>query len=206
MNFKLTTSKDLGAAASISTKAYLTAAASILTVESRHNAYIRAALKQSPFPQPFDAPLDFDEVYTLASAFITSCPSNNPAFLKNLPLKAFTALAASGSSPIKTGSKVLLTLAKPLNGEKTLYAAWAAVSGSTFTAAKCLGNNKYEVVVPAGFHGQSCEQHSLLLRFAEHLTDILLDVVLTTSRTDSSDGSIVAGPAIVEITGSDGKP
>jgi hypothetical protein len=155
--------EDLGAAASISTKAYLTAAASILTVESRHNAYIRAALKESPFAQPFDAPLDFDEVYTLASAFITSCPSNNPAFLKGLPVKAFTALSASGPSHIRTGSKVILTLAKPLkdnrghNDDRTLYAAWASVTGSKFTAAKCLSSGKYEVIVPAGFHGQSCK-------------------------------------------------
>jgi hypothetical protein len=146
----------LGAAASISTKAYLTAAASILTVESRHNAYLRAALKASPFAQPFDAPLDFDEVYTLASAFITSCPANQPAFLANLPLKAFTALSVTGPSPFKTGSTVTLTLAKPYNENKPLYAAWAAVTGSTFTAATCMGNGKYQVVVPAGFHGQSC--------------------------------------------------
>jgi hypothetical protein len=32
------------------------------------------------------------------------------------------------------------------------------------------------------------------------------DVVLTTKATDSSDGSIIAGPAIVEISGSNGKP
>jgi hypothetical protein len=127
-------------------------------VESRHNAYLRAALKASPFPQPFDAPLDFDEVYTLAAAFITSCPANNPPFLQNLPLKAFTALAVSSPSPIKTGSKVILTLAKVDKEEKMLYAAWAAVTGSTFTAAKCVGKGMYEVVVPAGFHGQSCKR------------------------------------------------
>jgi hypothetical protein len=150
----------LGAAASISTKAYLTAAASILTVESRHNAYLRAALKESPFAQPFDAPLDFDEIYTLASAFITSCPINNPTFLANLPLKAFTALSAMGTAPIKTGSTITLALAKSSSGydddKKTLYAAWAAVTGSAFTAAKWVGKGMYSVVVPAGFHGQSC--------------------------------------------------
>ena len=82
----------LGAAADIMSKNYLTAAGSILTVESRHSAYIRASLGESPFPSPFDVPLDFDEVYTLAAPFIVSCPSTNA----KLPVKVRQALAGVG--------------------------------------------------------------------------------------------------------------
>lgn len=68
-------------------KDYLTAAGSILTVEARHTSYIRASLSESPFPSPFDTPLDFNQVYSLASAFITG--GSSPV---KLPFMAFPTL------------------------------------------------------------------------------------------------------------------
>ena len=47
----------LGAAADITSKDYVTAAGSILTVEARHSSYLRSSLKESPFAQIFDTPL-----------------------------------------------------------------------------------------------------------------------------------------------------
>lgn len=93
-------------------KTYLTAAGSILTVEARHSSYLRSQLKEAPFPQPFDTPLDLDEVYSLASAFITSCPKSNPP----LPVKAFPAVSLdpSTSMPVKAGDAV--TLLTPVSG------------------------------------------------------------------------------------------
>ena len=87
-------------------KNYLTAAGSILTVESRHSAYIRDALAQSPFPSPFDVPLTYNEVYTLAAPFIRSCPESNPP----LPVKAFPTLTASPENPktINSGTEITL--------------------------------------------------------------------------------------------------
>lgn len=166
----------LGAAADIMSKTYLTAAGSILTVEARHSAYIRNVNKQSPFPQPFDAPLSLNEVYTLAAGFIKSCPAENPA----LPVKAFPSLSASSTaSPIKANSTVTLgTSGYKIEG--TVYAAFIAVTGPTFVDAKAV-NGGYEVKVPEGFAGQSY-------------------VVLTSCNTAATDDTIVAGPAIVEIS------
>jgi hypothetical protein len=91
----------LGAAAAIVNKSYLTVAGSILTVESRHSSYIRAALKESPFPKPFDTPLDFNDVYSLAAQFITGFAPGDPA----LPFKAFPAITLQPSKyPYTAGS------------------------------------------------------------------------------------------------------
>lgn len=83
----------LGAAAAIAEPGYLTAAGSILTVESRHSSYIRAALNKSPFPKAFDTPLDFNQVFSLAAQFITGFAPEDPS----LPFKAFPALAIQAS-------------------------------------------------------------------------------------------------------------
>jgi len=166
----------LGAAASIMSKGYLTAAGSILTVEARHSAYIRNSVGQSPFPQPFDDPLSLNEVYTLAAQFITVCPTDNPP----LPVKAFPVLTASSTdSLIKTGSKVTLTVKDKMFDYK-VYAAFITVTGPIFVDAHYI-NGAYEVVVPKGKAGQSY-------------------VVLTNCNTEATDDSIVAGPAIVEIS------
>ena len=92
----------LGAAQYIANKVYLTAAGSILTVEARHNTYLLGANKGDPVPAPFDTPLDFDEVYSLASAFIASCPASNPA----LPVMAFPALVVQGSNSVTAGEVI----------------------------------------------------------------------------------------------------
>jgi Ferritin-like domain len=141
----------LGAAADIMSKNYLTAAGSILTVEARHNAYIRAGLKELPFPQPFDAPLTFDDVYSLAAPFIVSCPSSNTP----LPVKAFPTLTASGPTPIVAGSTVTLaTKGYSLQGDGQLYAAFVTVTGPIFVPATATSGG-YSVTIPNGVNGQS---------------------------------------------------
>jgi hypothetical protein len=162
-------------------KDYLTAAGSILTVESRHSSYLRNALKESPFPQPFDTPLSINDVYTLAAGFITSCPSNNVA----LPVKAFPSLTLDPKTPkpVKAGSTVTLLTPKeirPIAGQRAFYAAFISVTGPTFVAATPVKGG-FSVKIPAGFNGQSY-------------------AVITRCDEAVSDDTTVAGPAIIEVS------
>ncbi|WWC86143.1 uncharacterized protein L201_001015 [Kwoniella dendrophila CBS 6074] len=91
----------LGAASSIVEKAYVTVAGSILTTEARHQAWLYSSVEKGPaWSGPEDTPLDFDEVYSIASAFIKSCPTSNPT----LPVKAFPALAIADDGSITTSA------------------------------------------------------------------------------------------------------
>lgn len=167
----------LGAAADIMSKTYLTAAGSILTVEARHSAYVRNTIGQAPFPAPFDNPLSYNQVYTLAAQFITACPSSNPP----LPVKAFPTLTASSKdTPIKEGSTVLLATKGHKAEGGQVYGAFITVTGPVFVDAKAVDGG-YEVVVPKGIAGQSY-------------------VVLTNCNTAATDDTIIAGPAIVEVS------
>ncbi|KAJ5204233.1 uncharacterized protein N7498_005112 [Penicillium cinerascens] len=168
----------LGAAASIANKDYLTAAGSILTVEARHSAYLRAALLEVPFPQPFDDPLDFDEVYTVASPFITSCPSSNG----KLPVKAFPSLTLTSTHAIVCGSKARLVAGSSFDDESlnNLYAAFITVTGPVWAPLTYKGDKTFSVTIPQGVAGQSY-------------------VVITKGKKHVTDDNIVAGPAIVEV-------
>ncbi|ESK93826.1 hypothetical protein Moror_13076 [Moniliophthora roreri MCA 2997] len=86
-----------GAAQFITDKAYLTVAASILSVESRHSSWVDGSVQgHNPWSGPFEVTLTPNQVFTLANGFIASCPSTNPP----LPAKANPTLALSeGACP-----------------------------------------------------------------------------------------------------------
>lgn len=173
----------LGAAAHIMNTTYLSAAGSILSVEARHSAYLRASLGQIPFAQPFDNPLDFNEVYTIASSFIASCPSSN----MKLPVKAFPSLTvASGdgkNAKMCTAGSIVQLMAgegfEKMNATD-VHAAFITANGPVWADTKNKADGKFMVTVPKGVAGQSY-------------------VVLTKENKQATDDSIVAGPAIIEV-------
>lgn len=166
----------LGAAAFIADKFALTAGGSIVTIEARHSSLIRAARGQDPLPQPFDVPLGFNEVFSLASAFIKACPASNPP----LPFKAFPGLAlVDAPATIKSGDKIKLVPAAQVD-PKDLNVAFITLTGPLF-AQTVYNGGRFEVVVPAGVNGQSY-------------------AVLVKGHEKVCDDTTVAGPVIVEIS------
>lgn len=170
----------LGAAALITNKDYLTAAGSILTVEARHDAFQRNSLHQSIAPQPFDTPLDFDQVYSLAAPFIKSCPASNPT----LPVKAFPSLTLQGAGPYPQGYKATFHVAAgTVLPAGQLYMAFPLVTGPVFQPVTMDKDGCLYATIPTGMAGPYGEAFA----------------ILTTSNSMLTDDNTVAGPAIVPV-------
>jgi len=93
----------LGAAPLVNSSDVLTAAATIVTVEARHQAFIRVASGAEPVPAAFDTPLGPRAVFTLAAQFISSCPDGS-----NLNIQAFPSIALQNPEQAAIGSNLKL--------------------------------------------------------------------------------------------------
>lgn len=124
----------------------------------------------------FGTPLGLNAVYTIASGFITECPSTNMA----LPVMAYPTLAASTGLPVAPG--VMLELLPSAMPNGTYYATF--VSGLDIIPVQPQGvaNGMVQAVVPEMISGQSY-------------------VFLTSDNSGNlTDSTILAGPAIIEVT------
>lgn len=77
-----------GAGLLVDSPALLEVAASILTVEARHDAFFRFGLGASPFPAPFDTALSAVWAFNIAELFVTYCPVYQPFI--DLPKLTYT--------------------------------------------------------------------------------------------------------------------
>ncbi|KAF7338580.1 Protein rds1 [Mycena venus] len=164
------TSAYTGAAQYITSKSYLTAAASVLATEARHASWVASAVnKFAGWSGALDVPLGLNEVYTIAAAFITSCPSTNPT----LPVEAFPTLTFT-TTPYSPGQTISLefTPSSAIAGN-ALYVAF--YTGLSVEYAKLEDN---QVLLPKDLRGQ-------------------VYAVVTTSNSAVNGSNTVAGPAIL---------
>ena len=166
----------LGAAADITSKAYLTAAGSILVTEALHQSTQRGAIGELPMANVFGTPMGLNAVYSIASGFIKSCPSTNVA----LPVMAYPALSYISGTPTAAGALVDLQPKTIPTGD--FYVTF--ISGLMMYPVKATSveNGMIMAEVPVGVEGQSY-------------------VFLTSDGTGVvDDTTILAGPAILEAT------
>jgi hypothetical protein len=166
----------LGAAGFITEKAYLTAAGSILVTEALHQSTERNAIGEIPMSNVFGTPMGLNAVFTIASAFIVSCPSTNAA----LPVMTYPALSTVASGPTAAGNQVALKATKAPGG--TFFATFVSGLNITPVAATISAEGIISATVPQGVEGQSY-------------------VFLTSDKSGNlTDANIIAGPAIIEAT------
>ncbi|CCF50364.1 related to stress response protein rds1p [Ustilago hordei] len=160
----------LGAAQNITNPSTLTAAGSILTVESRHKGtWVKSSVQfGDAFPRDLSTPLNFNQTYSLAAPLITSCPSTNPA----LPVKAFPAATISGD--VCGGKQVTINGDGVQPGQYVAFLAGLQVyyaqigDGNTVTVPEAVGYGRIYAVVS---------------RVGDSI----------------ADDNIVAGPAVIDI-------
>ncbi|KAF4633353.1 hypothetical protein G7Y89_g4762 [Cudoniella acicularis] len=166
----------LGAAADITSKAYLTAAGSILVTEALHASATRGAVGEIPMANVFGTPLGLNAVYTIASGFIVSCPSTNVA----LPVSAYPSLTLVSGAPSAPGAVVDLQPKTIPTG--SFFVTFVSGLDIIPVAPQSVANGMVMAVVPTMISGQSY-------------------AFLTTDNSGNlTDSNILAGPAIIEVT------
>lgn len=171
----------LGGAPLISDKSILSTAASILTIEARHQTIIRVASNMAAAPQPFDTALSPKQVFSLAAPFIKSCPTGS-----NLVLTAFPTLTMAGGA--SNGSVSAAAAGSTLNLQSS---ASSSVSFCAFTTGGEPGGTAFTAftagtgcVVPQGLAGVVYVN----LASADPPTGVLTDDI------------IVAGPMVMQVS------
>ena len=151
-----------------------TASAAILTVEARHDAYLRAGVGGSPFPTSFDTTLTATFAYNLAQMFIVHCPVQLPIIL--LPkLKLVAPAPQPHLQPAVLGGTVLTfnydpsTFFVKVDPTAPLFIAFInSVTNTTFIETTSCGTGCSTVPLPDGLGGAA---FAVLTTFSGGLTE-----------------------------------
>ena len=161
----------------VQSKDILAVAGSILVTEALHTSLERENVGLVGAANPQGTALGANEVFTLASAFIKSCPSTNAA----LPFKAFPPLGASSSN---YAPETIIILETPSTSDPgSVFVTFINGLEIISIAAGGGGNGTMSSQIPASIAGQTY-------------------VVITNSAVNGSlsDSQVLAGPLIIEVT------
>lgn len=168
-----------GAARFLKNKYILTIAGSILATEARQSTWINNAVrKANPWSTSYETPLDLNQVFTLASSIIVSCPSNNPP----IPVSAFPALSVSPATA-EPGQSISINFTLP----------WASKSGGSSLSGKGLFATFLSGITPTSIalEGQTAP---FKVTIPPNLRGFVF-LVITNSTSVTDDSATVAGPA-----------
>ncbi|MCJ1356143.1 MAG: hypothetical protein MMC33_006137 [Icmadophila ericetorum] len=181
----------------INSSPLLNSALSILTVEARHDAFLRLGLGASPFPEPYDTALTGIFAYNLAKAFVPWCPTSAalsdwlPPVLPTLtllgPAPPITLQpAVSAGTPLKFSWDPTTFLYEVKPSTQLYIMLFNQIADQTPLAIKLAGNNTGTVPIPVGFGGAV---------FA------VLGVPAGLNKlANSTDFTVLAGPALVVLS------
>ncbi|KAI5811671.1 ferritin-like domain-containing protein [Peziza echinospora] len=162
----------LGAAPLITNPGILAAAASIVTVEARHQTLLRTVSGDQPIPQAFDVAISARQIFTLAAQFISSCPPE-----ANLNIQAFPALVITNAGTVSAGSVLRLADQTSTTADGSAFCSFASGAGAPQFVAVSGGS----CAVPSGLTGE-------------------VFVTLTTDGASGADDKVIAGPAVLVLS------
>ncbi|KIJ63871.1 hypothetical protein HYDPIDRAFT_29216 [Hydnomerulius pinastri MD-312] len=161
-----------GAARYLSSQDLVSTFGAILATKARHAAWVNSAINDAnPWSSAFETPLDLNQVFTLTSGFVVSCPSAQPA--STAPTKPFSKLTLPPKS--QPGQTTQLSFDAP-DSSNNLY-AWFA---SGLQSVVVLLNGDKTVTIPPHIKGT-------------------VYALVCTSNSTMNDALTVAGPVFLNF-------
>lgn len=190
----------LGAAKSISNPDVLAVAASIMTTEARHNAWVASAVRKgAAWGGSLDVALATNQVYSIAASFISSCPDANAEAIQ---MQSFPPLHIENCS-YEPGQTIDLTYTPAPNPVPTS----TSNNSDDFTAAgeqdpvsenENADDAPHYLAIYAGLD-------PIFVEICDNQAELPLNLggtgivyaVITTSLDSVTDANTVAGPALL---------